>query len=136
GEVASWIQAWAWVPFLFTIPLLLLLIPSGKPLTRRWRWVLYLTLADLVLLLAGFMATWPMRGAALLGDVEQLPDLPIVTKVAIAVSFPVFVVVTLAALASVRIGYLRAGGDERQQLKWIVYGVLIVGVDVLISSTV
>jgi signal transduction histidine kinase len=136
GGVASWIQAWAWVPFLFTIPLLLLLIPTGKPVSRRWRWILYLTLADLALLLTGFMATWPLRGPALLGQVEVLPGLSTVTKVALAVSFPVFVVATLAAIASVVVRYVRARGDERQQLKWVVYGVLIVGVDVLISSVV
>ena len=131
GAEASWMATWPWVPMLATVPLLLQLLPHGRPLSRRWRWLLYLTIAQSAFHTAGFMALWPYRGVEYLRQVlaEGLPDrLPPITQAAIA-SFPVFGVVMIAGLVSLVLRFKRSRGEERQQLKWIAFGVSIMALE-------
>ena len=132
GAFASWVGAWAWIPLLASVPLLLQLLPDGRPLTRRWRWLLYGTLAESALLLAGFMATWPIRGPRLVGewDIRQVAILTVIAVVA----FPAVVVAALASIGSVVVRFARSRGEERQQLKWITYGAVLFGVDLAVST--
>ena len=101
GAFASWISAWSWVPLVAMGTLLVMLLPNGRPASKRWRWLIYVTVADTTLLTIGFMAMWRYRGVRLLDQIETLPGLPIVTKVAVAAGF-LLVPITLAGIASSR----------------------------------
>jgi signal transduction histidine kinase len=133
GAVASWIYAWAWTPLIWAAPLLFLLIPDGRPPSPRWRWVLYVGLGGFALEIIGFMATWSFRGALLLKGPDKLPHTPLLTKVAFG-TFPIYLFWSVAAVAAIVVRFKRSRGEERQQLKWITYGVVLGGVDTVINS--
>jgi signal transduction histidine kinase len=131
GAEASWMAQWPWVPMLAMLPLLLQLVPHGRPLSTRWRWVLYVTIAQSAFHALGFMALWPLRGVEFLRRVNEqgLPDqLPAITQAAVA-TFPVFGLVVIAGMASLVLRFVRSRGDERQQLKWIALGAGIMALE-------
>ena len=133
GAEASWLATWPWVPMLATVPLLLQLVPHGRPLSRRWRWLLYLTIAQSAFHTVGFMALWPQRGVEFLRLViaEGLPDqLPAITQAASA-SFPLFLVAVIGGMVSLVLRFVRSRGEERQQLKWIAFGVGIMALEMV-----
>jgi signal transduction histidine kinase len=132
GDVASWISAWAWGPLLGMAALLLLVLPNGRPASRRWTWLAYLAIAVTTLITVGFMATWPLRGVRLLGETESLPGLPLLTKIATAAGF-LIIPLFLAGVASIVFRFVRSRGEERQQLKWITLGAVVVGGESAIS---
>jgi signal transduction histidine kinase len=133
GPVATWIDAWAWVPVVSSASLLFLLLPDGRPPSPRWRRVLYVALGETALQLLGLMWTWPFRGPLLLSGPDMLAHPPLLTRIAI-LSFPIYFGWILAAVASMVVRFVRSRGEERQQLKWITSGVVIVGVDVAVTS--
>ena len=105
ADVADWILDWIWVPGVAGIPLLLLLFPDGRPPSRRWRGVVWLTLAAAVALLA-----LPPVGAVLLPAA------------------------TLSAFASVLVRYRRAGALERRQLAWFGYAAALIVVSLATAA--
>jgi signal transduction histidine kinase len=133
GGLASWIAAWAWVPLVHTFPMLLLLLPNGRPLSKRWRWVLYVAVGEATFVLIGFMATWPFRGVRLLAGPDKLPNPPVLISLVGPAAFPIFTMVFLASVVSIVVRFMRSRGEERQQLKWITYGVLVVAVEFMIT---
>jgi signal transduction histidine kinase len=132
GDLASWIASWTWVPLVVMGALLLMLLPNGRPVSRRWRWLIYVTLAEGALILVGFMATWPLRGVRMLGQIETLPGLPAITRIAAASGF-VLMLIFLAGIASMIVRFVRSRGEERQQLKWITFGVAVLGLTIMVG---
>lgn len=37
----AWVTSWVFIPVVLTVPVMLLLYPTGSVLSRRWRWVLW-----------------------------------------------------------------------------------------------
>lgn len=117
--------AWPWSISLF-LPLALLLFPDGRLPGRRWRWVLWLLLANAPLftwwmgdgavpLVPGRAATAPLvvlTAPAPLGTVVELTNL----------------VVYLAAIAALVVRYRRGGDTQRRQLLWLLLAVTVVAV--------
>ncbi len=95
-------------------PFLLLLFPTGYLPSRRWR---------LVAWIAG------ISGATLfaLNLLFDNPDMVggAITAVAVAVATVVFAAIVISALSLV-VRYRRAGGVERQQLKWFAFAAVLV----------
>lgn len=124
GAIAAWLQAWLWTPIIGALPLLILLFPTGKPPSRRWRPVGWATLV----LTASILVTTALRP----GDYETFPGItnPLglgpmepLARIVEQVAFPAIVLFALAALTSMVIRFRRSVGTERQQLKWFVYAV-------------
>jgi hypothetical protein len=121
--VAAWLPPTAvYALYLSTVILPLLLFPTGRPLSPRWRPVLWITGAEVV----GLTVLAGTHPELLLADGNHVianplafagADLPRAGQV----DWVIFVPVT-AALVSMLIRYRRARGDERQQLKWFAYG--------------
>jgi hypothetical protein len=125
AEALAWLTSWLSSGYLALLAALLALFPTGRSLSPRWRWVLWLAGSGIACALVGALWLWPLRGVALL----QLPSpepagLP---GLLYSVGSWAPVVAVLVAVASLALRFRRATGAERQQLKWLAYaGVLVV----------
>jgi hypothetical protein len=115
GELC-WELSWA------LLALLLLLFPTGRLPSRRWRPVAWAAVAVLVLaaLSSPFLPGPPADGLA--PNPIAIPALAGVLRLAYATAGFVLAGVILAALVSLIARFRRATGVERQQLKWFAYG--------------
>ncbi len=124
--LALYVNGVSWVFFIFPLFFLALLFPTGKPLSPRWRWVI----AYGAVLLLFFLVL-----AALAKDIGPVEDeqrwvLPnpigFITQDDFDTIFGLpwgiaLGSLTLLSLASLVVRYWRAGGVERQQLKWLLF---------------
>ncbi len=137
GEVAAWFSAWVQpiYPALLLFVYLFLLFPDGRPLSRRWRPLLWIN---------GFLvATQIVVGALDPGPIQG--DEPIRNPLGIEAAAEIFAVVgELVALftallmvvsaVSVYLRFRRAGGIERQQIKWLAYAAALLGVVAIVGT--
>ena len=108
-----------WIPLGVVLgPLLLLTVPNGHLLSRRWRWVGIGAVGAAAMLLV--MLAYPLRY-----DGRALAPYQGVDAVAVDVVFAAGIWLWMAALlagaASAVVRFARSGGTERQQLKWVVW---------------
>ena len=96
-------------------PFLLLLFPTGRLPSRRWRPVAWIAAASgtVIIVLDLFFESPDKVGG-------------VVTITAVAVVFVIFSVMALSAL-SLLVRYRRASGVERQQLKWFALAAVLAG---------
>jgi hypothetical protein len=73
ATAVAWSTFWMGSVYLALLAALLVLFPSGRPLSPRWRWVLWLAGIGTVFAVIGSLAVWPLRGAALLQIHPQAP---------------------------------------------------------------
>lgn len=109
---AAWVANLVFFPSIIALlPLPVLLFPTGRPPTPRWRWVGWAMLVAAVVLGLG-------RGLGL----EEATDAgnPAATILSGA-GFGAFVLSILGAVASMLSRFRRSRGEERQQLKWFAY---------------
>ena len=98
---------------LLLAPFLLLLFPTGRLPSRRWRpvaWISALSGAMLLLLVLLFGSPDKVGGA--------------ISFITVGVVFTIFATIALAAL-SLLVRYRRAIGVERQQLKWVAFAAVL-----------
>ena len=133
GEAAVLSQT-TWSLAFGPIPVLLLVYPTGRLLSKRWMWAGWsAVLAMIVIAGVSTVALWPYRhfGADLL-DIEN-----IVLNERIESQFTAGLVLLSVALvasfASLIVRWRRSSGIERLQLKWLLLGGLVVCVQ---ASTV
>ena len=97
------------IPLLLAVPLLLLLFPTGRPPTPRWRWVGWLLAASATCGIFGLLVRGP----------DETPT-PVLTQVLLNTSgFAGFAGAALA-IASVVVRFRRSRGEERAQMRWLV----------------
>jgi hypothetical protein len=115
GELC-WELSWA------LLAVLLLLFPTGRLPSRRWRPVAWA--AGAVLVLAAFSGPFLPGPPAprLPPNPIAIPPLAAVLRLAYGAAGFVLAGVFLAALVSLVVRFRRATGSERQQLKWFAYG--------------
>ena len=124
------------------LPLLVLLFPTGRPPSPRWRPILWLIVIEAAIegvvymvrpveLLAGNQGIY--NRFALLPNPTGLPQLAGQINIALAVFNISLVLLILACGAGMLSRFRRASSEERQQLKWFLYVVVLVCVDVLIA---
>jgi hypothetical protein len=122
GELAVWVSEWAWAPALVLVLCFVpLLFPDGRPPSRRWRPVAWLSaILILVITVPRAAALWPWRGPALLdpeGVEQAMGDAGILGFVL----YLLLVGCGLACLTALLLRFRRARGVERQQLKWLLF---------------
>ena len=132
-DVAAWLQAWTWAPSMGSLVLLVWLFPSGDLPPGRWRWAVWAAIGAVgILVVPTPILLWPLRGPVLLTD-NALPGL---ANVLPAVAFGILAASLAAAFVALAFRLRRARGDERQQLKWVVYGglgmVSVMLIDILV----
>jgi hypothetical protein len=131
GVLAAWYTSWYWYPTLgLLLVFTLLLFPTGRLLSARWRPVAVVAAAATV----GITALWALKptlrdeenyivrnpiGLAWVQDPDQ-------TAVG-AVLYGLLLVCMVAAGLSLVLRFRRSHGPERQQLKWFTYaGTLLI----------
>jgi hypothetical protein len=115
----AWLTLWAAPVVLLLLAGLLLLFPTGRPVSPRWRWVVWLAGVGNLLFIVSYLSVWPLRGAALLGTRSPEPTGGLM--VAYSVGTAAAMLAVLAAAASLVVRFRRARGVEHQQLKWLAY---------------
>ena len=123
GIVALW-GNWSGLPFVVLfLTLLFLLFPDGRPLSSRWRMVAWASI--------GFVTAEILLKASRPGLIEEFPYIvnPLgVSETLWAILEPLTLAMFIAsmlclaaAIISLVIRLRRAQGDERQQIKWVIY---------------
>jgi hypothetical protein len=124
GEASAWITAWT-LPIMIGLQIsYLLLFPTGRLPSRRWRWLAWLTGA---FVLAGVVLSAFSSGAyfGALGPIRNPLGVEGFTYVYKAVLYTLAPVLHVAIAVAVFVRLRRAAGVERQQLKWFAYAVAI-----------
>lgn len=112
----------------------LLLFPSGHLLSRRWRPIAWLLAAAVAgqtgsgaFLPGHFSGETTTNPLGIEGIAWLLQPMNIASNV-------LFVILAFAAVISVIVRFIKAGGNERQQLKWFAYGACILVVSIAVSA--
>jgi hypothetical protein len=126
GVWVAWFGAWArGIGGFFIVVFLLLLFPTGRLPTRRWRVVAWAAVGYVALFT---LVSWlsPASQDFRLSSVRNPLgfDLRIMNLFA-GVVFLSLPLLLLASGAAVIVRFRRARGDERQQIKWFAYAVLV-----------
>jgi signal transduction histidine kinase len=126
GHFAWWLGFWLWVVGTTSIPLVLLLFPDGRFLTRRWRWV-----GAAALLNTGVVAIIQMflpdpTGKAPLPNPLGIEAAVPVGKVIAVAEGPLLVIFVLLGAASFVLRYRRSNSEVRHQLKWLLFALALI----------
>jgi hypothetical protein len=125
---AAWVFTWIWSPaILLTVVFPLLLFPTGRAVSRRWRPVTWLAVG-LTMVYAVLGALTPSLQVAKKRIANPIgvagADIDAAPLGAVLNGLLLFLLV--AAIASLVVRFWRARAVERQQLKWFTYaGVLV-----------
>jgi hypothetical protein len=137
--VFAWLYAWLWYPTVGLIGFVMLLYPTGHVPGRRWRGVGWALGVVIALVTLGYM----VNPGPIDSSTPALPDNPLgiravgsVTNHTGIVVNTVAVFLLLATAASVVDRFRRSRGDERQQLKWMVFAALVLALGSLLPSLV
>jgi hypothetical protein len=121
GSLLLWTSSWIWLASLAVSPVIHVLFPDGRLLSRRWAGVIWLALASMALAMAAIaVAAWPLPGPALLEGPSWGPELDPPPPLAL-VGLALFGVAEAASLTAMAIRLRGAKGDEREQIKWFLY---------------
>jgi signal transduction histidine kinase len=130
-SVAASLWKWGTVPIITSIILMFLLFPDGRPLGPRWRPVVWFVLAAGALSVLGLMVE-PGRVPGNFNDVGKhianplgIPALQSVLQVIRAAGNIALVLGGVAALLSLVLRFRRSVGEQREQLRWLVYAPLV-----------
>ncbi len=120
SDAGSWLIGWSWIVDGCSYALIFLLFPTGRLLTRQWRWVLWLLAAACLLAIPG-QALSPDNP-----DNPLMVDSPLL-QTGFAAGMVVLLVALAASLVSLGVRYRRSVGVERLQLRQFLYaGALII----------
>ena len=121
GQALAWIVSWL-LPIIIGLTVFyILLFPTGRLPSRRWRALAWLTVA---FVLVGMVSSAFSRGALMgvLGPIRNPLGIEGFSNVYYtAVLYFMSPLLTLAAASSLFVRLRRAIGIERQQIKWFVY---------------
>lgn len=129
-HLAAWLQAWLnYLVFPATIVLPYLFFPTGRLPSPRWRWLIgLLLLAALLAWASAFLSPgllYAYRGDRSMGLGAINPtgwhDRPAAAGALLDYSWGLVLLAYAASVLAVIGRYLRARGEERQQLKWFAY---------------
>src|ERR687889_597553 len=105
GKAMLWLQGWFWMLFIGLIVFLLLLFPTGRLPSRRWRTFTWVSVAVISAAVVLSLAISPDVGF-------NAPPSPVQLSV---------VLLGGVAAGSVIVGRRNARGVELQQIKWLLY---------------
>src|ERR671920_1227922 len=138
GEAMVWIASWM-LPIMNGVQVFyLLLFPTGRLPSRRWRRLAWLTVAYILVgaLIAAFS---PGAYLGSLGPIRNPLGIEGITPIYKAALYTMSPALFLAAAFSLVVRLRRAVGVDRQQLKWLAYaagGLAIVSILLIITIAI
>jgi hypothetical protein len=119
---------WMWVPAVGLLSTyLILLFPDGKLPSRRWLPLAWLSGAVIFLASAGFaLSPGPMDGLPGTRNPFGLEEYPWVADATLGVIL-LLPLCILASATSLVLRFLRSGGEEREQIKWLAFAASLLG---------
>jgi hypothetical protein len=129
GYFAGWLYLWTWFPTIALIVTVPMVFPDGRVPGPRWRpvlraWIVFtLLVVGLWMVRPGVMsdpgdAPWPDNPIGI-GFLDPLYDFLEAASQLVLIAF------LIASASSSVVRFRRSRGDERQQLKWMTYGVAV-----------
>jgi hypothetical protein len=137
GLVTAWVSNWVPMLALGLLPFFLLLFPTGRLPSRRWRPVAVFAVLVYVVLPVGY--------AVLPGPLITFPSVEnplghegaageIVPGVGQVSAWMLFVLTSLVSLVSLVLRFRRSRREERQQIKWVAYAAALIAAYLLVDS--
>jgi len=134
GEVAAWLSAWVQNPAYLLFLYLFLLFPDGRPLSHRWRpllWIVGIVVATSILVGAFYPGSIsglePVRNPL---GIEAAREILVFAS---GLLLYLFTALLLASAACVYLRFRRGNGTERQQIKWLAYAAVLLAVTALVG---
>jgi hypothetical protein len=122
GQAMAWVSSWLLFIVIGLSVLSLLLFPTGRPPSRRWRWVTWLTVAFILVgAVSGAFSSGPVEGLGPIRNPLGIEGFSISNFSNSIFLNMVATVLVVAAALSVFVRLRRAKGIERQQIKWFAY---------------
>jgi hypothetical protein len=124
--LAVWLENWLWIVGVAPIILIFLLFPTGRLLSPRWKPVAWIAIVGSAVSAAGFalkpglLQTSADYGVRFVNPVG-LPVLRAGIDEALSISSLVSLAAAFASVLALVMRFRRTRGDERQQIKWLVY---------------
>jgi two-component system NarL family sensor kinase len=124
GQWVLWVANWSWVLYFGVIPIVLLVFPDGRLLSRKWAPVMVVAVAATAALLVAQI----LRPGSMVGETANIAfaENPVGVQTWAAplttvsfLSHAVVDMVLVVGVASLLLRFRRARGDERLQLKWL-----------------
>ncbi len=134
GHFAWWLSFWVWVVGSTSIPLVLLLFPDGRVLTRRWRWVGVAALLNIGVVAIIQMFLPDPTGRAPVPNPVGIEALVPVGKIIAVAEGPALVILVLLGAVSFVLRYRRSNSDVRHQLKWLLFALVLIPPAFLIDA--
>jgi hypothetical protein len=136
GETAAWFSSWLWILLVYVpMSFLLLLFPDGRLPSPRWRPVAW----GVALGTAGSVAGFALRS----GPLEDFPqivnpygvEVPVMGMVGVTGSI-VAVASMVASAISLIVRLRRSESEQRQQIKWLAYGGVVMVATICVGGLV
>ncbi len=126
ASAAAWAQNWLFFMVFAPIPLILLLFPTGHTLSRRWRPVPAITAGVFALgIIGSILRPLPIDvgngGGIPVPNPTGVPALRSFLDVAVIIVGVAAIALSILAAVSLVLRFRRAGGEERQQIRWFAY---------------
>jgi two-component system, NarL family, sensor kinase len=126
ASLSQWLNNWIWMPAIFLPTIFVfLLFPNGRPVTPRWRIVLWASAVGLASLIVG-AAFHP-------GPVESLgtglnpfgvPGAAAPMELLVNIGYALLIPGLVASLVSFGLRFMGSSGVERAQMKWLIYALV------------
>ena len=137
GEPAAWVAEWLLAPVFDLLALVLVLFPDGRLPSRRWRPFVWLIVINAVVaVFARAFSPGPLEGfpgtqnpLGIEGLAGLLPAFEGAWEV-------VGLALVLVAAVSLLVRVRRARGEERQQVKWLLYAATLLSVAGLLTLSI
>jgi hypothetical protein len=122
GQVAAWMSSWLWVPSNALLVYVALLFPDGRLPSKRWKPVAWLVgIAAVVGVSVAAVLPVPVCNVCIIENPLGIEGLESVSELVDALIEAFWYGLGLVAVASLFVRFRRAGGVERQQIKWLAY---------------
>jgi hypothetical protein len=120
GEASAWLLSWLLPVIIGLTVYALLLFPTGRLPGRRWWWFAWLSaIWTLLAMITGAFSSGALVGV--LGPIQNPLGIEGLTNIYLTLLLFVSPPLQIAAAFSLFVRLRRAGGIERQQIKWFAY---------------